>query len=63
MKRKFPLKSTALISCRVLFVLVFLSGCYMPIRYDAEIAIHRTSHYEFNFDGYLARIELFQSFS
>jgi len=60
MKRKSPLKSTALISCWALFLLVFLSGCYLPIRYDAEIVIHRTGHYDFKFDGYLARIELFQ---
>jgi len=35
-----------------LVLVVGLGGCYMPIRFDAEIAIHRTGHYEMLFDGY-----------
>ncbi|NQU61188.1 MAG: hypothetical protein HQ512_08670 [Rhodospirillales bacterium] len=44
----------------VLFVSVTLSGCYMPIRFDAEIEITRGGYYDFKFDGYVARIELFK---
>ena len=40
--------------------MVGLGGCYMPIRFDAEIAIHRTGHYEMLFDGYLAKVELYK---
>jgi hypothetical protein len=47
-----------------LFVPVFLSallsGCYIPIRFDAEIELHRTSAYDFKFDGYLASVELYK---
>ncbi len=42
------------------FLAAVLGGCYLPVRYDAEIEIHRTGHYDFKFDGYLARVELFQ---
>ncbi len=42
------------------FLVAVLGGCYLPIRYDAEIEIHRTGHYDFKFDGYLARVELFE---
>ncbi|HIM25153.1 MAG TPA: hypothetical protein EYM29_06000 [Rhodospirillales bacterium] len=43
-----------------LVLVVGLGGCYMPIRFDAEIAIHRTGHYEMLFDGYLAKVELYK---
>lgn len=56
MIRKLTLKTGAI----ALLLSAVLSGCYLPIRYDAEITIHRSGHYEFKFDGYLARIELFQ---
>ena len=39
---------------------VALGGCYMPIRFDSEIEIHRTGHYDFKFDGYLAKVELYK---
>ena len=44
----------------IVFFSAVVGGCYLPIRYDAEIEIHRTGHYDFKFDGYLARVELFQ---
>ncbi len=50
-----PLKS--LVSAALVLV---LSGCYMPIRFDAEIDISRTGYYDFIFDGYLAKVELYQ---
>ncbi len=43
------------------FLVAVLGGCYLPIRFDAEIEIHRTGHYDFKFDGYLARVELFEA--
>lgn len=42
------------------FLVAVLGGCYLPIRFDAEIEIHRTGHYDFKFDGYLAKVELFK---
>ena len=35
----------------------FLGGCYIPIRFDAEIEIRRNGFYDFKFDGYLAITE------
>ena len=35
-------------------------GCYMPIRFDAEIEIRRNGFYDFKFDGYLASVDLYK---
>ncbi len=43
-----------------LFLAAVLSACYMPIRFDAEIEITRGGYYDFKFDGYLAKVELYQ---
>ena len=43
-----------------LFLVAVLAGCYMPIRFDAEIEITRGGYYDFKFDGYLAKVELFR---
>ena len=43
-----------------LMMIFVLSSCYMPIRFDAEIDISRTGYYSFIFDGYLAKVELYQ---
>lgn len=40
--------------------IIVLSGCYMPIRFDAEIDINRRGEYSFIFDGYLAKVQLYQ---
>jgi len=37
-----------------------VTGCYMPIRFDAEIDINRAGYYQFFFDGYLAKVQLYQ---
>ncbi|MBO6520596.1 MAG: hypothetical protein JJ900_08375 [Rhodospirillales bacterium] len=50
-----PLKAL----CALALILV-LSSCYMPIRFDAEIDINRTGYYDFIFDGYLAKVQLYQ---
>ena len=44
----------------VVAVFLVLSGCYMPIRFDSEIDINRSGYYTFIFDGYLAKVELYQ---
>ena len=56
------MNTTALIRSLALPVVLsaFLGGCYIPIRFDAEIEIHRTGHYDFKFDGYLASVELYK---
>ncbi len=56
------MKTTVLIRSLALPVVLsaFLGGCYIPIRFDAEIEIHRTGHYDFKFDGYLASVELYK---
>lgn len=42
-----------------LLVLIGVSGCYLPVRFDAEIEISRQGYYEFFFDGYIAKVQLF----
>ena len=56
------MKTAKLLKTLVLpvFPPVFLSGCYIPIRFDAEIEIHRTGAYDFKFDGYMASVELYK---
>ncbi len=44
----------------VLVVMLVVTGCYMPIRFDAEIDISRGGYYQFFFDGYLAKVDLYQ---
>jgi len=44
----------------VLGAMLVVTGCYMPIRFDAEIDISRGGYYQFFFDGYLAKVELYQ---
>lgn len=43
-----------------LFAVLAVTGCYMPIRFDAEIDINRAGYYQFFFDGYLAKVQLYQ---
>jgi len=42
-----------------LMILPFLSGCYLPARFDAEIEISRTGFYSLEFIGYMAEISLY----
>jgi len=37
-----------------------LSGCYVPVRFDAEIEISRSGYYDMIFDGYVARAALYR---
>ena len=43
----------------ITLVSVGLMGCYLPVRFDAEVEISRHGYYKMFFDGYIARIELF----
>jgi len=44
----------------LLILAVFgLGSCYMPIRFDAEIELSRRGYYEFFFDGYMAKVALY----
>ena len=45
----------------ITLVTVGLTGCYLPVRFDAEVEISRHGYYKMFFDGYIARIELFDS--
>lgn len=38
---------------------VFLSGCYMPVRFDAEMEVTRAGYYSIIFDGYLAKVPFY----
>lgn len=43
----------------VLTFLVLLSGCYLPVRFDAEIELDKRGYYSMIFDGYLADLDLY----
>ena len=47
----------------IILATVGLTGCYLPVRFDAEVEISRHGNYKMFFDGYIARIELFDSFN
>ena len=53
----FPSPVRRIATLGALFVV--LSGCYLPMRFDAEIEITRTGYFSFIFDGYLAKVQLF----
>ena len=36
-----------------------LVGCYLPVRFDAEIELGRTGFYDIEFDGYMAALPLY----
>lgn len=39
---------------------VLLAGCYLPVRFDAEITIDRSGYYNAQFDGYMVSVPLYQ---
>ena len=49
---------------RALVVAVFLAaglgGCYLPLRFDAEVKIMRGGYYEMDYDGYLVWVPLYE---
>ncbi len=52
-------KAPLLRSLILAFAMIGLSSCYMPIRFDAEIELSRRGYYEFFFDGYMAKVALY----
>ncbi len=40
-------------------LVVAMSGCYLPARFDAEIEITRDGYYSMIFDGYMASVPLY----
>lgn len=55
-KKTNPIKSLV---CVALMAAV-LGGCYLPVRFDAEIEISRGGHFKFEFDGYMASVPLYE---
>ncbi len=41
------------------FLAAVLSGCYLPLRFDAEIELSKRGYYSIIFDGYLAWVPFF----
>jgi hypothetical protein len=42
-----------------LFFAVLLSGCYVPLQFDADVVINRTGHFEMVFDGDVVWVPLY----
>ncbi len=42
------------------FLAVALGGCYLPLRFDAEVKIMRGGYYEMDYDGYLVWVPLYE---
>ncbi len=40
-------------------VVLLLTGCYLPVRFDAEIEITRYGTYNLIFDGYMVSVPLY----
>lgn len=40
-----------------------LGGCYVPVRFDAEVEITRAGYYSLTFDGYMASAPLYDELS
>ncbi len=51
-----PLKTLVIMALAA----VVVSGCYLPVKFDAEIEISRAGYFEIEFDGYLASVPLYQ---
>lgn len=41
------------------FLMAVLSGCYLPLRFDAEIELSKRGYYSIIFDGYLVWVPFF----
>ncbi|MCC7016764.1 MAG: hypothetical protein IT564_06135 [Rhodospirillales bacterium] len=54
-RRRFPAALAALA------LALFVAGCYLPVRFDAEIELSRTGHYGIEFDGYIVDLPLYES--
>ena len=56
-RRRLPAAFAAL----TLALALFAAGCYLPVRFDAEIEVLRTGHYSIQFDGYIVELPLYES--
>jgi hypothetical protein len=45
------------------FSLVFLSSCYLPASFDAEMEISRNGLYKISFDGYIVDLNIYRKLS
>ena len=45
------------------FLMAVLSGCYLPLRFDAEIELSKRGYYSIIFDGYLVWVPFFDKLS
>lgn len=52
--------NTLLSVCCSAFLLFLLSGCYVPLQFDADVVINRTGHFEMAFDGEVAWAPLYE---
>jgi len=52
------MKSKAAKIAAVALLTALLAGCYLPIKFDAEVEITRNGYYSVIFDGYLVSIPL-----
>lgn len=43
----------------VFFLTSLLAGCYLPVRFDAEIEVTRNGLYDIAFDGYLVDVSIY----
>jgi len=63
MTPKLPLLRRVLVRLKAPVLLaaafVMLNGCYLPIYFDSEIEITRQGYFKMIFDGYLAKVELY----
>lgn len=61
---KYTPSSSLRLICRnllLLCIIIPISGCFLPVRFDTEIEITRSGHYNFIFDGYLTKVDLHDS--
>lgn len=52
--RRFPAAVAALA------LALLAAGCYLPVRFDAEVEVSRTGHYGIEFDGYIVDLPLYE---
>ena len=45
----------------LLMMVIVLSGCYLPLRFDTEIEISREGYYSFIFDGYIVKVPFYDA--
>jgi hypothetical protein len=54
------LRVRILAGCVAGLLILVLTGCYLPLRFDAEIEVNRAGYYSMVFDGYLTEPTLYR---